>query len=170
MTGWMKAVAAACVLAACGGKAVSEQAAVDTGGYGGVAGHDGGLGGDGGTGDAGAGGEAGQGASAGSAGGGGSTTPVACGSANCGANEFCLISCTGVPFYCSAPDDAGDCGAGEHLTTDCWHGPGYGLDGGGCSNVVYQYSCLPWNGETEYGCGSWGPVPINDREAQCCHD
>lgn len=145
---WMQVGIVACTLAACGGTAAPVPAAVDAGG----------AGGDGGAGHAGAAGGVG-----------GSATPVACGSTKCGANQFCLAWCTGLPFYCSAPNEAGACGVGEHLTTNCVHGPGHELDAG-CSDLEYHYACQPWSGETSYPCPGWGGVPINNGVAWCCHD
>jgi hypothetical protein len=99
-----------------------------------------------------------------------SPTPVVCGSMTCGASELCVVSCTGTPFYCDAPD-GGACGAGEHLTTSCAHGPGANLDGGGCSNVVYSYACQPRAaGDTSYTCPSLGSGPITAGVATCCSD
>ena len=99
-------------------------------------------------------------------------TSVACGSSTCTGTDFCVVSCTGNPFYCDVPDDAGTCGAGSHLTTSCAYGPGAQLDGGGCNNAVYSYTCQArTTGETTYTCSSGSTMPIDaNGQVTCCSD
>ena len=101
-----------------------------------------------------------------------SPVPVVCGSTTCTAGDFCVVSCTGNPFYCDVPVDAGVCPSGEHLTTSCGYGPGAQLDGGGCSNVAYSYVCNPLSpGQTTYMCPNLGSMPINaSGVVTCCSD
>ena len=99
--------------------------------------------------------------------------PVACGATTCAAGDFCILSCTGNPAYCDAPDDAGVCPSGEHLATSCQYGPGAQLDGGGCSNVAYGSSCKPLSpGQTTYACpGNGLTEPIDSNGVvHCCFD
>ena len=98
-------------------------------------------------------------------------SPVPCGTATCRLNAFCLSSCTGNPGYCDAAGDGGTCAPGRRLTTSCWYGPGAGSDGGGCSDVAYSFACQGMDaGQAWVECPGWGPMPIINGAATCCHD
>ncbi len=97
---------------------------------------------------------------------------VPCGSLTCSSSEYCEFSCTGSPFYCEAPTDAGTCPEGYRFAqAGCYVGPGGNSGGGGCSNVEAAYRCLPQGDLQAADCPRGGETkPISNGVLTCCGD